>query len=960
MPEQTNSPNKPKVFISYSHKDEVWKDRLIPQLKALEQAGRIAVWDDRKIDGGDQWYPEIKEAMEIAAVAVCLISPDYLSSDFCVKEEVPYLLDRCEKDGLVFLPLLLRPCVWKAFDWLKERQMLPRDGKTIAHDFKDDWDTPFGEVANYIFEIADDLRVKSFSMPAPAVSPWSPPEQVETTRLPVTGSDLFGRQKELALLDDAWVSQQTHLISFIAWGGVGKTTLVNKWLERMDADNYRGAQRVYAWSFYSQGTSDRAASADQFINAALGWFGDTDPLAGSPWDKGERLAQLVRQKKTLLLLDGMEPLQSAHNHERGKIKDPALATLIEELARENNGLCVITTREKIADLDEYEPDSGISTGSGSDRVFSATAPLATPPDKDSVQQINLELLSPEAGRALLRVGGVRGTDAELERATEEFGCHALALNLLATYLQDIPGYSVSAASQIPDLDVPEAEGKHPRRVIAAFEQKFGEGPELEVLRLLGLFDRPADGASIKALRKAPKIAGLTDHIGEADEANWLRALQRLRKSKLLAIESHHDPDGLDAHPLVREHFRQQMKRDHLDAWREANLRLYEHLTTTTKEFPDTMEEMALLFSAVVHGCEAGKHQQAFADVYRRRIQRGNEFFSTKKLGAFGAELAVLTGFFEAPWRLLVAGFTEAYQADALNLAGFRLHALGQLQEAVEPMRAGLQANISRKDWENAAITAGRLSELYLMMGDLPQALEFARHGVALADRRVDGLQRINQRAKLADALHQTGQTKEAEDAFRQAEELQKQRQPEEPTLNSAAGYRYCDLLLDQGKHQEVKERAARAIKWAKQHLGLLDIALDNLSLGGAWLLQAQQAGADDYTQAAVFLQRAVNELRQAGRMDYLPRGLLARAELRRLTGEYQLAQADLDKAQRISERSGMKLHLTDCYLERSRLCLAMGDRAQARQHWTKAKTMVEQTGYHRRDRDLEEIARELV
>src|SRR5258706_15445044 len=107
MPDQSTQPtNKPTVFISYSHKDEVWKARLIPQLKALEQAGRISVWNDRKIDGGDKWYPEIKEAMERAAVAVCLITPDYLASDFCIKEEIPYLLDRCEKDGMVFLPLL--------------------------------------------------------------------------------------------------------------------------------------------------------------------------------------------------------------------------------------------------------------------------------------------------------------------------------------------------------------------------------------------------------------------------------------------------------------------------------------------------------------------------------------------------------------------------------------------------------------------------------------------------------------------------------------------------------------------------------------------------------------------------------------------------------------------------------------------------------------------------------------
>jgi len=48
----------------------------LPQLRALEEAGRIAVWDDRRIDGGDKWYPKIKAAMQQAAVSVCQISPD--------------------------------------------------------------------------------------------------------------------------------------------------------------------------------------------------------------------------------------------------------------------------------------------------------------------------------------------------------------------------------------------------------------------------------------------------------------------------------------------------------------------------------------------------------------------------------------------------------------------------------------------------------------------------------------------------------------------------------------------------------------------------------------------------------------------------------------------------------------------------------------------------------------------
>jgi len=138
---------KPSVFLSYSHKDEPWKERLKTHLRVLEQVGALAVWDDRKIDAGKTWYDEIQRAMDDAEVAVCLISADYLASDFCVKEEVPYLLKRRAEHGMHLIPVLLRPCPWKAIPWLKAIQMLPRDGKAVVKDYRDNEDEVFSAVA---------------------------------------------------------------------------------------------------------------------------------------------------------------------------------------------------------------------------------------------------------------------------------------------------------------------------------------------------------------------------------------------------------------------------------------------------------------------------------------------------------------------------------------------------------------------------------------------------------------------------------------------------------------------------------------------------------------------------------------------------------------------------------------------------------------------------------------------
>ena len=951
--------DKPTVFISYSHKDEKWKDRLLPHLRALEKVDRIVVWDDRKIDAGDQWYPEIKEAMEKANLALCLISPNYLASDFCVKEEVPFLLQRCEKAGMILIPILLKPCTWEIHEWVSATQMLPRDGKAVSPHFRGKEDSVFVEVARTILKRLFDPTDKP---PAPPPPKWPPldKDHLDLDRLPSTGSDLFGRQKELALLDEAWASASTNIISFVAWGGVGKSTLVNKWLDGLQKDNYRGARRVYAWSFYSQGTSERATSADLFINAALIWFGDADPTAGSPWDKGQRLADLVRREKTLLLLDGMEPLQSSLAYERGKIKDPALATLVTELARENPGLCVITTREWIAELD----DGGISTGSGSDRVLPAASnaddQLATARRTVPARQINLELLSPEAGRALLRVGGVRGTDEELEKATEDFGCHALALNLLALYLQDIPGHHISATAKIPDLDVPEEEGKHPRRLIAAFEQKFGEGPEVNALRLLGLFDRPAGGKSIAALRKAPAIPGLTDHIQASSEAEWLRAVQRLRKYKLIAEESHHAPDELDAHPLVRENFRQQLKREHPEAWREGNNRLYEHLTRTANEFPETIEEMSRLYAAVAHGCEAGRHQEVLDDVYKRRIHRGEQSFSVFKLGTFGTDVAALANFFDLSWSQPVGGLNRSSKTFVQGRVGYYLRTLGRMEEAASPMQAGLEASIVERDWNFAEKCARHLSGYYRIVGDLSLALKYAKQNIKLAKRCRDNFTRIAGWTTWAHVLHQTGQFLKAEAAFRHAEEIQKETDPLFPFLYSYPGYRYCDLLLTQRKYSEVIWRASQTLERKEKKYDLYDIYQDHLSLGRAYLLQAQQESIGDFAQASIHMKQAMEGLRRTGKIDELPYGLVALAEFHLSIGELQRAQADLNEAMSIATRGSMMLQQADCHLAYARLYLAQGEKGKARASWADAKEMIERMGYHRRDKDVAEIEQQLA
>jgi serine/threonine protein kinase len=225
------------------------------------------------------------------------------------------------------------------------------------------------------------------------------PKKISVARLPVTGSQVFGREEDIAFLDDAWANQQVNVVTIVAWAGVGKSTIVNHWLRRIAAENYRFAELVFGWSFYRQGTSGRSSSADEFLDAALAWFGDPDPRIGTAWEKGERLAKLIAHRRTLLILDGLEPLQNPRGPQEGRLREPSLKALLRQLAAFNTGLCVIAARLPVADIADYE--------------------------RTSAPRRELEHLSSDAGAKLLRAMGAKGHESELRSASDEFSGHCL-------------------------------------------------------------------------------------------------------------------------------------------------------------------------------------------------------------------------------------------------------------------------------------------------------------------------------------------------------------------------------------------------------------------------------------------------------------------------------------------------------------------------------------------------------
>jgi tetratricopeptide (TPR) repeat protein len=920
-----------RIFISYSHEDELVKKRLVTHFEGLRKQGKLAAWDDRLIKAGQEWNNEIETALNNADAAVLLISPGFLASDFIMEKEVPFLLRRRQEKNICIYPLLIKGCSWQRVDWLQALQVRPKHGIPLEDIKEPGMDTILAEFSGEILDIL--YQTKPGDTAGTCGEDSTGKGKISLSKLPTTGKDLFGRKKELEILNQAWADPHTHIVTLVAWGGVGKTALVNHWLNIIERQDYCGAQRVYGWSFYSQGAGEgKQASADEFMQTTLGWFGDPDPTAGSGVEKGRRLAHLIRREKTLLILDGMEPLQyppgELHGFD-GLLKDQGLKTLLKELAAAHPGLCVITTREPVTDL--------------ADKVDHA------------VKEILLEDLSEEAGVQLLKNLGVTGPGKEMVQAVQEYGGHALALNLLGNYLHGVYQGDIRQRDKIPALAKDRKKGRHARRVMEAYDRWLGDSAELNILRIMGLFDRPVEKGAVEALKGESAIDGITQKLQQLSEEDWQWALSNLRTANLLSKADPQKPGTLDCHPLIREHFGEKLKEENPDGWKQAHTRLYHYYKNLPeKELPDTLPEMEPLFAAVAHGCAAGLHQEAGDDVFWQRIRRRDEHYTYHKLGAFGSDLAALSHFFQVPWSQPAVGLTEASKAFVLNWVGFGLKAVGRLREAIQPMKAGLKLQAKNEDWKNAASAAGNLSELVLALGRVEEAVEYAGQAVTHADNSNKWDMQMIMRTTLADALHQRGKLEKAEKWFREAEALQKKSQPEYRYLYSLPGFRFCDLLLGQGRHQEVRERAEHAINISQRNNRLLDIANDQLSLGRARLMQILAENTGDFTKAMDYLHQAVAGLRKSGYQDNLPRGLFARAEGYRHMKDFNAAREDLQEALEIAQQGGMNLFLADYHLEAGKLCFAQGKKTDARKHFNTAKEMMVEMGYGRKLKEVEE------
>ncbi|MCP4659141.1 MAG: hypothetical protein GY856_27340 [bacterium] len=472
------------------------------------------------------------------------------------------------------------------------------------------------------------------------------------------------------------------------------------------------------------------------------------------------------------------------------------------------------------------------------------------------------------------------------------------------------------------------------------------GPELALLRLLGLFDRPMTETQLRAL------------LGEADIAQGLpappsrrfeRLIDRLGRAGLVVRRL----DSYDTHPLIRAWFAVRLQETRPEELRQAHRVLFRHFCRIPQEHqPSTLAGLEPLYRAVYHGCEGGLAGEAL-EVFRRRIHRNGESYSTCQLGAYTSDLFALSclfpqGWAEPPREPLEAGDRN----DLLDQVAHCFLSLTRMNEAVAALEANLAVTRELGERFSLVVIYRQLVEALISCGRLDEALLAATRELDLLRAGDSPTEQVLALADRGYALYHLGRLAEASHAFAEAEALA---DPTERPLGGYAGFQMCELLLARDEWRQALDRAQRGLTaCAEGDAWILHRALFTLIRG-----QALMRG-DRRDQGLADLEDAVGLARQSGADESLAHVLTNAAGEYLHVGFHERCRSRLDEASIFVDPGSMRLLAIDVALVRGELALATGDVATARTACDYATAEIAATGYRLKRLALDKLKGSLV
>ena len=931
-----------KVFISYSRKDKDLFEEFKTMLAPVIKKGIVDVWDDTRIESGTKWREEIMEAIASAKVAVLLVSPDFLDSDFIAEHELPPLLDAAKNEGVTVFWILLSPCLYEKTEIATYQAA--HDVRTPLNKLnKPERQAALKEISENLIRIVHEPDTHNNGKGGLGLN------RLEGSTI----GEIFGRGSAISSLYQYRADDNINVVGITAQAGVGKTALVCKWLDQLEKTT-----SFFAWTFSHK-------SSAEFFRTVFDRLGCGQP-SGLDSTEPSKLAKRLLDKlppKTILVLDGLEELQHLSDdptcgEQRGEFSrhEPIYYLLNEALNHPKQHLIIATSRLRFPQLEGrfgYQPKP-------------------------------LDYLDAEDGARLLEYLEVNGNKEERKRASDENSGHCLSLVFLGKILFNRYGGEIKHRHQIysvVDLKSTEPEAlkkevNHASRVmtyIRYYDKEVLNSEEKILLQMMALlhiampqyvkdalvyggegFNGRFDGASFaKTMRSL-------------EQKNWDDVSAQLEKYDLIIPISPSIPrDRWDCHPLIREYFRKSLQdKDDGEKWLDAHRVLMECFRGR-RDKPKVKDDFEAFYRAMHHAVHAEQFDEALKIYDDYIVQNRDLAVSSNKFGLAAADIAALESMFNHPkWpeNTLSKGDLEFLY----GRMAFCLTYLARLQdnEAIYYRKKMLKLFTADNDFEGVAEALEQLSALYVLRGDLNKAKTNAEEALRIIEQNNVGAGKQERaRCRLGAALYLMGDLQKCGTEFQEAKNIREAYEKNKPWLCSDYGIYYrlykLDVASTEKDYEDIcKEADEMFFKGDEHESGMRGI--DQL----VQAIAISRMRRDEIDKIELF-ENAKRDLDDAYCLVYMPHYHLALADfhLRRDKPDDQEALNNIEEARQIATHHGMKLFQVDCDLTEVRVHILRKDIDMARGKLTKAENTIRtalESGYRLRSTDVELLEAELA
>jgi tetratricopeptide (TPR) repeat protein len=722
--------------------------------------------------------------------------------------------------------------------------------------------------------------------------------------------DWVGRDEQLLSLHHDWTNLNTRVAALVGFGGEGKSSLVRKWLDRFIRPRTGlAADGVFWWTFTETQTIER------FFDEALKYVVTPNfdiSLLKSSTSRLHFLAAMLTDKHYIFVLDQLEKVQYPAGDKRGCLLDAQLRLFLELFgAPSHQSFCVITSRLPIADLGRYL------------RTFS---------------ERDLDRLSAEEGRALLKRIGISGSNEALDHIVEAWDGHALTISVVGGYLLSTHEGKAEKAGVIPAPTANEPRYKRIHDLLAWYDAEL-KSTECVLLIISTAFRTPVSSSELLAVATT---TGPDDSSGtlsaELDYGKCEALLDLLVRRRLLRYDP--ESDRYFLHALVRRHYSEKLAITNPSEVRELHRRIKNQYLSQYPELPSipTLRELSPFIEGVYHAVQAGDFEDAF-QIYWFRISQQDKGVLIHELGAIETDFALVKQFFlDEQLEREPRVSNPQHRSWLINQAGLCMAGLGNLAQSSDLLKRSVRNTVSQKFWVEAGTSSANLAVIEMFRGELQTARKRARAAYRYGLRSSDSLLRMQSAATLGRIEYLCGRTDCALPLFEEAEKLElEQQQVNVSCLSGPSGIFYSELLQKIGRIEQSHAIAKANLLYSKDgRLPLRSLANSRIAELGVGLSDLNRQFHHD---------EAVRLARMIGRREILLQVLVARGRWAVQLHRTERAATDLQEALDLALQGGYRIVEIEARLGLAALYRQGNEMESASRETTTAYTLAEQTGY---------------